>query len=437
MTTENTRELALDMLVSINEEGQYSHLLLRQVLEKYQYLDKKERAFLTRLTEGTIERRITLDYVIDSFSRTKVNKMKPLIRNLLRLGVYQIMYMDSVPDSAACNEAVKLARKHGFSGLSGFVNGVLRSVARGWKEVTYPDERTASAKAWSVRYSVPEWMIALWQASYGMEQTREILEGFQGEFPLCIRVNKNKTTPEDLRKKLEAAGITVEAAGGLSHAFFVRGVDYPAAVPGFAEGEFYVQDISSMRVAELADVKKGDYVIDVCAAPGGKSIYLAELLKGSGMVEARDLTEYKVGMLEENIKRHGLTNCKAVLMDALADDADSHGRADVLICDLPCSGLGVMGKKTDIRYKMTLEKAKELAGLQRQILSVVHNYVKPGGTLVYSTCTLHDEENEKNVEWFAKNFPEFGLVSQEQIFNRAGQGDGYFLCKFVRDGAGR
>ena len=144
MTTENTRELALDMLVSINEEGQYSHLLLRQVLEKYQYLDKKERAFLTRLTEGTIERRITLDYVIDSFSRTKVNKMKPLIRNLLRLGVYQIMYMDSVPDSAACNEAVKLARKHGFSGLSGFVNGVLRSVARGWKEVTYPDERTAS-----------------------------------------------------------------------------------------------------------------------------------------------------------------------------------------------------------------------------------------------------------------------------------------------------
>ncbi len=229
----------------------------------------------------------------------------------------------------------------------------------------------------------------------------------------------------------------MEAAGGLSHAFFVRGVDYPAAVPGFAEGEFYVQDISSMRVAELADVKKGDYVIDVCAAPGGKSIYLAELLKGSGMVEARDLTEYKVGMLEENIKRHGLTNCKAVLMDALADDADSHGRADVLICDLPCSGLGVMGKKTDIRYKMTLEKAKELAGLQRQILSVVHNYVKPGGTLVYSTCTLHDEENEKNVEWFAKNFPEFGLVSQEQIFPRAGQGDGFFLCKFVRDGAGR
>lgn len=437
MMTENTRELALDMLVSINEEGQYSHLLLHQVLEKYQYLDKKERAFLTRLTEGTIERRITLDYVIDSFSRTKVNKMKPFIRNLLRLGVYQIMYMDSVPDSAACNEAVKLARKHGFSGLSGFVNGVLRSVARGWKEVKYPDERTASAKAWSVRYSVPEWMVTLWRTSYGMDKTKEILEGFQEEFPLCIRVNRNKTTPEDLKKRLEAAGITVEAARGFSHAFFVRGVDYPAALPGFAEGEFYVQDISSMRVAELAGVRKGDYVIDVCAAPGGKSIYLAELLEGSGMVEARDLTEYKVGMLEENIKRHGLTNCKAVLMDALADDADSHDRADVLICDLPCSGLGVMGKKTDIRYKMTMEKAKELASLQRQILSVVHKYVKPGGTLVYSTCTLHDEENEKNAEWFVKTFPEFTLVSQEQIFPRAGQGDGFFLGKFVRDGAGR
>lgn len=432
--TNNTRQLALEMLTAINEEGEYSHLLLHQVLEKYQYLDKKERAFLTRLTEGTLERQITLDYVINFFSRTKVKKMKPVIRNLMRMSVYQLMYMDSVPDSAVCNEAVKLARKRGFSGLSGFVNGVLRSVARGWKEVKYPEEKTDCAYAWSVRYSIPVWMIEIWQNSYGNEKTKEILEGFRKESPLTIRVNKNKITPQDLKKKLQAEGITAEEIKGIPDAFQLRGIDYLGGLKSFLDGEFYVQDISSMRVAGLCGVKKGDYVIDVCAAPGGKSIHIAELLDGSGMVEARDLTGYKVGLIEENIKRHGLTNMKAVQMDATVDDAASHGRADVLICDLPCSGLGVMGRKTDIRYKMTPEKARELAKLQRQILSVVHKYVKPEGTLVYSTCTIHEEENEKNVKWFLENYPEFELVSQEQLLPDS-QGDGFFLCKFTAGGS--
>lgn len=431
--TKNTRGLALEILYAVNEEGQYSHLLLHQVLEKYQYLDKRERAFLTRLTEGTLEKQITLDYIIDYFSRTKIKNMKPLIRNLMRLSVYQMMYMDSVPDSAACNEAVKLARKHGFSGLSGFVNGVLRSVARGWKEVEYPDEKDGISDAWSVRYSIPAWIIEIWLSSYGNEKTKEILEGFQGTSPLYIRTSQNKITPLELKRKLEAENITVEEIKDIPYAFRLHGVDYPAVLPGFFEGEFYVQDISSMRVAELADVKEGDYVIDVCAAPGGKSTHIAELLKGSGMVEARDLTEQKVDLIEENRKKHGLSNMKAVQMDATVDDIKSHDKADIVICDLPCSGLGVMGRKTDIRYKMTPEKAKELVKLQQQILSVVHNYVKKGGTLVYSTCTIHAEENEKNVEWFLENYPEFALVSQEQIFPHAGRQDGFFLSKFVRE----
>lgn len=431
--TKNTRGLALEILYAVNEEGQYSHLLLHQVLEKYQYLDKRERAFLTRLTEGTLERQITLDYIIDYFSRTKIKNMKPLIRNLMRLSVYQMMYMDSVPDSAACNEAVKLARKHGFSGLSGFVNGVLRSVARGWKEVEYPDEKDGISAAWSVYYSIPAWIIEIWLSSYGNEKTKEILEGFQGTSPLYIRTSQNKITPLELKRKLEAENIMVEEIKDIPYAFRLHGVDYPAGLPGFFEGEFYVQDISSMRVAELADVKEGDYVIDVCAAPGGKSTHIAELLKGSGMVEARDLTGHKVDLIEENRKKHGLSNMKAVQMDATVDDIKSHDKADIVICDLPCSGLGVMGRKTDIRYKMTPEKAKELVKLQQQILSVVHNYVKKGGTLVYSTCTIHAEENEKNVEWFLENYPEFALVSQEQIFPHAGRQDGFFLSKFVRE----
>ena len=179
MTTNvNTRALTLQMLTAINEEGQYSHLVLRDVLDKYQYLSKTERAFLTRLTEGTVEKQITLDYVINSFSKTPVSKMKPLIRNLLRMGVYQIMYMDGVPDSAAINEAVKLAKKRGFSGLSGFVNGVLRSVARGWKNISFPDLST--------RFSVPEWIVDEWIRDYGKEKTEQIVEAVSTEKDITI-----------------------------------------------------------------------------------------------------------------------------------------------------------------------------------------------------------------------------------------------------------
>lgn len=419
----NTRELALDMLLAIDRDGQYSHLVLRDVLDKYQYLSKQERAFLTRLTEGTIERMLTLDYVIDQFSKTKVKKMKPLIRELMRLSVYQIMYMDSVPDAAVCNEAVKLARKRGFSGLSGFVNGVLRSVARGWKDVTFQNE--------SVRYSVPEWIIDGWNADYGRDVTEKMLEAFMQPAKITVRTNTQKCTPEELKDRLSQEGVTVEAIEGISYAFALSGFDYLAGLGSFQDGWFYVQDISSMTVAHAADPKKGDYIIDVCAAPGGKSSHLAELLDGSGMVEARDLTEYKVGLIEENILRHDLHNMKAVQQDATLFDEASVEKADILICDLPCSGLGVIGRKSDIRYKMTAEKAHDLAVLQQEMLDTVWKYVKRGGKLIYSTCTIHKEENEDNVAAFLQKHPQFTLVEQRQIFPMEGS-DGFFVAKMIR-----
>lgn len=419
----NTRELALDMLLAIDRDGQYSHLVLRDVLDKYQYLSKQERAFLTRLTEGTVERMLTLDYVIDQFSKTKVKKMKPLIRELMRLSVYQIMYMDGVPDSAVCNEAVKLARKRGFSGLSGFVNGVLRSVARGWKNVTFQNE--------SVRYSVPEWIIDGWNADYGRDVTEKMLEAFMQPAKITVRTNTQKCTPEELKDRLSQEGVTVEAIEGISYAFALSGFDYLAGLGSFQDGWFYVQDISSMTVAHAADPKKGDYIIDVCAAPGGKSSHLAELLDGSGMVEARDLTEYKVGLIEENILRHDLHNMKAVQQDATLFDETSVEKADILICDLPCSGLGVIGRKSDIRYKMTAEKAHDLAVLQQEMLDTVWKYVKRGGKLIYSTCTIHKEENEDNVAAFLQKHPQFTLVEQRQIFPMEGS-DGFFVAKMIR-----
>lgn len=411
------------MLLAIDRDGQYSHLVLRNVLDKYQYLSKQERAFLTRLTEGTVERMLTLDYVIDQFSKTKVKKMKPLIRELMRLSVYQIMYMDGVPDAAVCNEAVKLARKRGFSGLSGFVNGVLRSVARGWKDVTFQNE--------SVRYSVPEWIIDGWNADYGRDVTEKMLEAFMQPAKITVRTNTQKCTPEELKDRLSQEGVTVEAIEGISYAFALSGFDYLAGLGSFQDGWFYVQDISSMTVAHAADPKKGDYIIDVCAAPGGKSSHLAELLAGSGMVEARDLTEYKVGLIEENILRHDLHNMKAVQQDATLFDEASVEKADILICDLPCSGLGVIGRKSDIRYKMTAEKAHDLAVLQQEMLDTVWKYVKRGGKLIYSTCTIHKEENEDNVAAFLQKHPQFTLVEQRQIFPMEGS-DGFFVAKMIR-----
>lgn len=434
MTTNvNTRELALDILMEVNENGQYSHLVIRDVLNKYQYLEKQERAFLTRISEGTIEHMLEMDFIINSFSKVKVKKMKPLIRNLLRMSVYQLKYMDSIPDAAVCNEAVKLAKKRGFGQLRGFVNGVLRNIARDLKDLNYPDEKLEPIAFLEVNYSLPQWIGRLWIESYGYETAKEICENFYQKRPITIRCNKTKCTPEQLKERLQSENVTVTEAAGLDYAFEIYGFDYLNGLDSFQDGWFYVQDVSSMMVTEAAKPMKGNYIIDVCAAPGGKSSHMAECMEGTGMVEARDLTEYKVSLIEENISRHGLSNMKAVQQDALILDEASVNKADILVCDLPCSGLGVMGKKTDIRYKMTEEKQKELVQLQRRILDTVYTYVKPGGTLVYSTCTIHRDENDNNVEWFMKKHPEFALVSKQQMFPGKQFHDGFFVAKLIRN----
>lgn len=428
----SVRELVLDILIEVNEKDHYSHLVIRDVLDKYQYLEKQERAFLTRVAEGTIEHMLEMDFIINSFSKVKVRKMKPLIRNLLRMSVYQLKYMDSIPDAAVCNEAVKLAKKRGFGQLRGFVNGVLRNIARDINHLQYPSKQHEPVSYLEVKYSVPAWVAEKWIADYGMEQTEQICASFLEEKPITIRTNLTKCSPEELQKKLVAEGVTVHPVERLNYAFEIEDFDYLQSLESFQEGLFYIQDISSMMVAEMAQTREGDYIIDVCAAPGGKALHLAEKMKGTGVVEARDLTEYKVSLIEENIERHGLVNMKAVQMDATIFDKDSEEKADILICDLPCSGLGVMGKKTDIRYKMTAEKQAELVKLQRKILDTVHSYVKRQGILVYSTCTIHKNENEGNVAWFLDKYPEFELISEEQIFPGDTYHDGFFIAKLMR-----
>lgn len=433
----NTRELILGILMEVTKENGYSHLVIRSVLDKYQYLEKFDRAFITRVSEGTIQSMIEMDYIINQFSKVKVNKMKPVIRNILRMSVYQMKYMNAVPASAACNEAVKLARKKGFSSLSGFVNGVLRNISRNLDQITYPDEKAKPVEALSVCYSMPGWIVTQWLRDYGEDRTKAILEAFLQEVPVTIRTNLIKTTPEELKDRLIAEGVTVgeldaERFLSLSYAFTISDFDYLNALPSFREGLFYVQDISSMLAAEAAAPKEGSCIIDVCAAPGGKSIHLAEKMNGTGMVRARDLNSYKTGLIEENIARHQIKNVVVEQMDATVFDEASVEMADILIADLPCSGLGVMRKKTDIKYKMQPEQQMELAALQKKILDTVYSYVRHGGTMIYATCTINRLENEDNVRWFVENHPEFVLEEMKQIFPEPDLGDGFFIARLTR-----
>lgn len=428
----NVRELILDVLLEITKNGEYSHIAIKNTLDKYQYLEKQERSFLTRVCEGTLENMILIDYVINQFSKVKVNKMKPVIRCILRSSVYELKFMDSVPVSATCNEAVKLAQKKGFHNLKGFVNGVLRNISRNLEQISMPDERKEPVKWLSVKYSMPEWLIEKWQKRYDKAQLEEMFQAFLEKNATSIRVNTEKTTKEALVKELEAENITVMDNEEVPNALYIDGYDFLSGITAFQEGKFYVQDVSSMLVSLWAQPKDGAQVIDVCAAPGGKSIHMAELLHGTGMVEARDLTEYKVSLIEENIERCGLKNIRAKQADARILEKDSVKTADIVIADLPCSGLGVIGKKPDIKYKMSEEKCAQLAALQREILHTVQNYVKSGGVFMYSTCTINPQENEENVQWFLKEHADFELERQQQILPKKGKNDGFFLARMVR-----
>lgn len=425
----NIRELVLGVLLAVTRDGEYSHIALKNTLDKYQYLAKQERSFLTRVCQGTLENMIWIDYCIEQFSTVKVNKMKPVIRTILRSSVYELKFMDSVPESATVNEAVKLAEKKGFRNLKGFVNGVLRNISRNLSKVKLPDPATDVRKYLSVRYSMPEWIVEELQEQYGTEQTEQILAAFLTDMPTGIRFNPARISREELVRRLTEEGVLVREIPGLSCGLYLSGYDHLESLTCFRQGLFYVQDISSMQVALNAEVKAGDHVLDVCAAPGGKSIHMAELLDGTGMVEARDLTPGKVALIRENIERCGLANIRAVQADARQLCREDEEAADIVIADLPCSGLGVIGRKADIKYKTTPQKQRELVLLQREILNVVSRYVKCGGTLMYSTCTINRAENEENVRWFLQEHAEFSLEKEELLLPKAGCQDGFYYAR--------
>lgn len=407
MAAVSTREIVLEILLAVLEKDELGHLVLHQALDKYGYLEKQERGFLTRLSNGTISKVIELDWMIDAFSSIPVRKMKPVIRNILRMTVYQLKYMDSVPVSAACNEAVKLAERKGFGTLKGFVNGVSRSIARGMQQLSLPEGMSLSEQ-FSVQYSMPKWLVGQWLEEYGEELTRRMLHGFavqEESRETTVRCNLSLAGRDIIIESLRQQQVTVREDDSLSCALHISGYDRLEQLNAFVQGWIQVQDVSSMLVGLSAAPRRGSICMDVCAAPGGKSLHLADLLAGTGMVYSYDVSLDKVYLIEENGMRSGFPNLRTQVRDALVLEEEDKEKADLLIADLPCSGLGIIGNKPDIKYKASPEKCRELADLQRQILGTVWQYVKPGGTLIYSTCTICQEENRDNANWFADSYP--------------------------------
>ncbi len=390
------REIPLEILLVLEREKRYSSRLMKDVLDKYDYFDTRDKAFIKRLTEGTLERQQELDYYLDHFSSLPVKKMKPFIRCLLRMSVYQLLYMDAVPDSAVCNEACKLAARRGFGALRGFVNGVLRNISRNKDNLPLPDEEGEPLRYLAVRYSLPEWLAEYWLEEYGREITTAMAEGLMEIHPVSLRFCLG-LSPEEIGKlvnKMEKTGAVLRESPYLSRVRLLEHGDNISGLPGFAEGRWTVQDVSSALAVELAGIRETDFVMDVCAAPGGKSILAAEK---ADRVLCRDVSGEKTALIRENIARMGAENTEIQVWDARCFDETYAGKADVVLLDVPCSGLGVMGRKRDIKHRITREDMRSLSALQREIAGVCSRYVKPGGTLLYSTCTINPEENEEMV----------------------------------------
>ncbi|MBP3803732.1 MAG: 16S rRNA (cytosine(967)-C(5))-methyltransferase [Oribacterium sp.] len=410
-TAVTPRSIAIYSLNKILEEKLFSHIVLREQLQKYTNLTERDRGFITRLVEGTLEYTIQIDFILNRHSKTHTKNMDPLIRTVLRMSSYQILYMDRVPDSAAINEAVSFIKSQGSKKivlLSGFVNGVLRTISRE-KETIFADLAHTGKTPAYIRLSTPLWLYDYLRVMYGRETTEQMLDWFlKGSKKNYVRFKDGHSEVMD---------------GNISKTKL------------FKSGDITVQDYASQQVGIEADPHAGDLVVDVCAAPGGKSCHIAELLQGTGHVDARDLTEDKITLINENIERLSLDNISAKVFDARVPDPalldeSGNGKADIVLADLPCSGLGIMGKKPDIRFNTSLNSIKELQTLQRDILTTVTKYVKPGGKLIYSTCTLSKEENEDNRD-FILSLPGFTL-DKEKKFLPGEPSDGFYLCVFKK-----
>jgi 16S rRNA (cytosine967-C5)-methyltransferase len=446
----SAREAALDVLVRVEEDHSYSNLLLNQTLQKHT-LERADAALATELVYGTIARLNTLDFFLERFVAKGFHKLEPWVKCLLRLSLYQLMYLDRIPEHAAVSEAVNIAKRRGHQGISGMVNGVLRNVIRSKDQLVLPPQ-LGDKKRIALGHSHPEWLVARWIKQFGPELTERICAANNEAPHVSIRTNTMRHSREELLKQLQASGVHAEASALAPAGILVRGAGNMALDPRFQQGDYSIQDESSMLVAEAVDPRPGMKVLDCCAAPGGKTAHIAEKMSDRGSINASDLHEHKQKLIDDQAQRLGLESIHTLVADAAKlDEYFPDESFDRILLDAPCSGLGVIRRKPDLKWAKQEAEIEEISGLQHSILSKVHRLLKPGGILVYSTCTLEHEENEGQVRRFLSEHPDFALepfpaeafagsgIREEelasglvQIFPHQFHSDGFFIARLKK-----
>ncbi len=397
------REQVVDLLIEVEREQSYAQLSLKKALVD---LEMRDKALATEIFYGTIKYQIQIDYWLNQYSKTPIRKMKPLIRNLLRMSVYQMLHLDKIPVSAVINEAVKITKKRKFQGLSGFVNGLLRTIDREREKLAYPSEKDSLSEALSIQYAIPEWMIKMWLKQYSRDIVEQIASALNQRAEVCGRVNDLKGSKAELLEILEKEGVHVESGHLLEEAFYLKKVDNLQNLPSFKLGAWTVQDESAMLVAHVVAPKAGEYVLDMCSAPGGKSMHMAAKMENRGEIIACDIHPHKLELIEKNAKRLGISIIKPTLQDGMVLNENWIGKFDKVLLDAPCSGLGIMKRKPDIRLHKTKDDLKEIVEIQKALFKNAVQYLKPNGKLVYSTCTISYEENELIIK---EAISEYGL----------------------------
>lgn len=414
----NIRESALKALYDITYNGTFSNIAVKKMISG-KGLSKQDKDFFSRIVYGTLDKELTLDYYISSLSKIKLKKISKYILIILRMGMYQIKYMDSVPDSAAVNESVRLARRYGHNASAGYVNGLLRKASS--TEIPLPKE---PVRYLSVKYSFPEDMCRKWINDFGFEFSEELMQAFEQPSRLTLRPNSLKATAQELVQKLKEKSVRSEEKNG---AVYAEGFDI-ANCELYRQGFYTVQDAAAMEPAVLLNPAPGETVIDMCAAPGGKTTQMGELMKNKGEILAFDIYPHKVELIDKNAKRLGITIISSRLGNSSEFIPELEEKADKILCDVPCSGTGIIGRKPDIKRNRSSDK-ESITIIQRKILDNAARYLKAGGELVYSTCSIEKEENEGVTDEFIKDNHSFEKIYEKTFYPNVDGTDGFYVCK--------
>lgn len=426
----NARELVLKGLYQVAENGAYSNHVLQEILD-HPGLASQDKGFAAELFAGVIRNLRKLDYIIAQFSKVKLKKLSPWVHQILRMGVYQLVCMDHVPDSAACNESVKLARRYAHGAAQGYVNGLLRNISRNKTDIVYPKD---PVERMGVMESCPDWLTQRLVSQYGMTVCEEILKASHRKQPVSLRVNTLKTTGAELVQRLQKEGIVTRIDASEPRRLLADGAVHVGTSPAYREGLYTLQNSSSMAAVTALSPMPGEKVLDLCAAPGGKTTMMAEIMENRGRILALDIYPHKTALIEKAAKRLGITMIETKVWDAGEKIPEWEGRADRVLADVPCSGIGVIHKKPDIKWRRTPEDITVLCGIQKRILETAACYVRPEGILVYSTCTILQEENQMQIAAFLKKHPDFTLESEQLLQTYQTGGSGFYIAKLCRKG---